>query len=320
MKLVSYDELPEEYDSGRALVYLAAFGGFADRANIDAWRHRTSAFAEYTGLFALDRGSVVGQTFVRRIAYTFPHGTETVSGIAAVSTRLDHARAGVARRLLEEVHRREREAGIRYSTLWTNRSWGAHRLYEKLGYRDIYNPSWAVRVVTSGRPGRRPGGVRPGRRSDLSEMDRLHREYAKGRWGFVERPRRFLSVAAATGDFRPEEESIVVRGRDGLSGYAHLTATHSRIISGELVAMSSSARRSLVSALEGRVRSGVVAFRDGVVDDLGSLLAGRGYEVAPAGWFGLMATSLDRKRSRAQLSREFGTTDPRFLCLGGDRF
>ncbi len=157
MKLVGFDELPDSYDSDRALVQLAAFGGFLNRRRIDLWRRRTSVFADYFGIFAVDAGTVVGQTFVLRIPYTFPHGTESISGIAGVATRLDHARTGVARRILEEVHRREREAGIGYSTLWTNRSWGAHRLYEKLGYRDVYAPPGAVRVPPARSP-RPPGG------------------------------------------------------------------------------------------------------------------------------------------------------------------
>ena len=165
-------------------------GGSSTGEGSTSRRRRTSVFADYFGIFAVDAGTVVGQTFVLRIPYTFPHGTESISGIAGVATRLDHARTGVARRILEEVHRREREAGIGYSTLWTNRSWGAHRLYEKLRVRDVYAPPGAVGVppARSPRPGRT---VRPGHRSDLEAIEELHSRYTEGRWGFTQRPPNF---------------------------------------------------------------------------------------------------------------------------------
>src|SRR5208282_316560 len=272
------------------------------------------------GIFAVDAGTVVGQTFVLRIPYTFPHGTETVSGIAGVATRLDHARTGVARRILEEVHRREREAGIGFSTLWTNRSWGAHRLYEKLGYRDVYAPPWAVRVPparSSSPPGR---NVRPGRRSDLEAIEELHRRYTEGRWGFTQRPPNFARVAVAAGDLRPREEILVAHTDGRLSGYAVIDMNQYRTICGELVATSEPVRARLATSIEARARKKPVSFRDGIVGDMNTWLCRRGYSIATAGWFGLMAMAYGRERSRAQLEREFGTRDPRFVCHDGDHF
>ncbi|MGD0589050.1 MAG: GNAT family N-acetyltransferase [Thermoplasmata archaeon] len=320
MKLVTYDELPASLDSGRALVHLAAFGGVADRRGIEIWRRRTSAFAEYVGIFAVDKGEVVGQTLVLRIPFTFPHGTETVSGIAAVSTRLDYARAGIARRILDEVHRRERESGVRYSTLWTNRSWGAHRLYEKLGYRDVYEPPLAVRVpdVVPHRPaGRR---IRPGRRSDLRQIETLHARFAEGRWGFAIRPQGFARVAAAAGELRPREEILVSTEGGRLSGYAMVDTTPHRVVCGELVALAASERSFLASSIETRAGRVPTAFRDGVVAEIDPWLRRRGYALASAGWFGLMAHELGRERTRSTVVREMGTQNPRFLCLTGDRF
>jgi GNAT superfamily N-acetyltransferase len=320
MKLVPYDDLPESSDPDRALVQLAAFGGFFDRRRIELWRRRASVFADYLGVFAVDRSAVVGQTFVQRIPFTFPHGTETVSGIAGVATRLDHARTGVARRVLEEVHRREREAGIGYSMLWTNRSWGAHRLYEKLGYRDVYAPPWAVRVPGTRRPSTRPKAVRPGHRSDLEAIEHLHRRYAEGRWGFARRPPNFMRVSVAAGDLRPREETLVALNDGRLSGYAVVDSNQYRVICGELVSSSSAVRARLASAIEARARHRPVAFRDATVEDMRARLRRRGYSIATAGWFSLMAMEYGRERSGAHLKRELGTNDPRFVCLDGDHF
>ncbi|MGD1100063.1 MAG: GNAT family N-acetyltransferase [Thermoplasmata archaeon] len=319
MKLLSFDELPESYDPGRALVSIAAFREFRHRRTIDLWQRQKDRLAEYGGVFAVDRGIVVGQAFVERIPYTFPHGTEVVSGIAGVTTRLDHARAGVARRVLEEVHRRERAAGIRYATLWTNRSWGAHRLYEQLGYRDIYTPPIAVRIFPPRRRRSLGTRVRDGKRSDLREIENLHARSGEGRLGFAQRPRGFARLAAATGDLRPETVLLALeRGR--AVGYAIHRTDANGTSCGELVATSPSTRTLLASSLEGRARSGVVTFWGGAVNDLGPELRRRGYVVASAMWWELMATELGRERSRRELVREFGTNDPRFRCLSGDSF
>ncbi len=319
MKLLTFDELPETYDPGRALVSLAAFGEARHRRTVDRWRRRTSRLAEYAGVFAVDRGVVVAQAFVERFPYTFPHGTETVSGLAGVTTRLDHARAGIARRVLQEVHRREREAGIRYATLWTNRSWSAHQLYEELGYRDVYTPPLAVRILPPRRRRSDGGKVRAARHSDLREIERLHAQSGEGRWGFAKRVDGFARVAAADGEFRLKD-TLVAPGRGRPSGYALFHSDRNRISCGELVASSALGRASLVASLEARARSGLITLRDGVVDDLGPELRRRGYVIASAGWFGLMGTELGRERSRAYLVREFGTHDSRFRCFSGDRF
>jgi GNAT superfamily N-acetyltransferase len=319
MKILTFDELSISDDPGRALVSLAAFGEFRDRRAVELSRRPASWLAEYVGVFAVDQGAVVGQMFVERVPYTFPHGTETVSGIAGVTTRLDHARGGIARQLLEEVHRRERAAGIRHSILWTNRSWGAHRLYEKIGYRDVYAPPLAVRILPL--PRHRSGGarVRTARRSDFRAIEGLHARSGEGRWGFAQRPARFARREAATGGFRAEDVLIAL-DRGEPSGYAVVGDRRGQARCGELVASSSSARNRLCASVEARASAGSFTFWDGVVNDMGPELRRRGYVVSAAGWFGLMASELGRERSRAELVREFGTSDPRFRCFSGDRF
>jgi predicted N-acetyltransferase YhbS len=320
VKLLTYDELPESTDSGRALVHMAAFGGFPGRRDTALWRRRTSRLAEYVGVFAVDRGVVVGQAYAERFAYTFPHGTETVTGIAGVTTRLDRNRSGVARQILEEIHRRERESGISYTTLWTNRSWGAHRLYDTLGYRDLYEPPFAVRV---GAAHRTPGTslrVRRARRSDVEAMEVLHERMGTGHLGFARRERGMFRLAVATGDLRPKDQALVAVQDGDVVGYAIVESTPARTHCGELVALSARVRNRLVDAVESRAGSGAIAFRDGVVGLVGARLRGRGYVVAAAGWTGLMGMAYAKTWGRAEAVREFGSGSPKFLCLTGDRF
>lgn len=86
---------------------------------------------------AVEDELVVGQVGVFRLPMISILGRADVGGIWAVSTHPDHARRGVASTLLKEAHNRMRAAGLRFSTLGTNRSGVAYRLYQKHGYIDV---------------------------------------------------------------------------------------------------------------------------------------------------------------------------------------
>ncbi len=319
MRVVTYDELTPSMEVDRSLLHLAAFGGVFARRTIDVWRRRAHAFAEYVGLFAVERGHLVGQMFVLRIPYTFPGGTEMVSGIAAVGTRPDRGGAGIARSLLTEVHRREKEAGLRFSTLWTNRSWGAHRLYESLGYRDVYSSPWAVHAARPRLPSR-SAGIRSGRRADIAELERFHRDAAEGRLGFVQRPPEQLAAMVSAGEVDAAKELIVLRNGGRLRGYAHVEAAPHRVICGEIVSPSAGAFRSLVQEVERRAGRRPFAFQHTPVTDHPEMFRGSGFSTVPGGWYVFMAAALERAWTPAAAVEAFATRDPRFLCLSGDRF
>lgn len=320
MQFRTFDELTPSMDAGRLLVHLSSLGGATDRRAVDVWRRRSDLFAEYVGIFAVERGQVLGQTLVKRLAYRFPDGEERIGAIASVGTRPDRARRGIARRILEEVHRREREAGIRYTALWTNPSWGAHRLYERLGYADTYAFPWAV-LPPSHRPAAsRIAGVTPARSRDLAPLDRLHDRLAEDRLGFCRHPRGFLPIAAATREVDPKSELLVLRRNGRIAGYAHLVPTRVRTLCGEIVAAYRRDRARLVRAIEARAAGTTVAFQHTPVSDDPALFRARGYAVLDAGWYTLMTAALrgpwDARTARAT----FRPDDPRFLCCAGDRF
>jgi len=319
MRFLTFDELTPSMEVDRTLLHLASFGGTFPRRSVNLLRRRLKMMPDYAAIFAVERGRLLGQTYVLRVPYTFPDGTELVTGIAGVGTRPDRRRAGVAKAILTEVHRREREDGVRFSTLWTNRSWGAHALYEKLGYRDVYAPSWAVHAPLAHSP-RPRHGARAGRRSDLPELERLHARRSEGRLGFARRPVGFFSGAAAAGELDPGTEVVVRRSGGRLRGYALLEATRWRVICGELVADSEATRQALVSEVERRARRRPFAFTHTPVTDTPKLFRGNGFSTVPTGWFVLMASSLDGDWSARAASSRFATEDPRFLCLSWDRF
>ncbi len=319
MRFLTFDELTPSMEVDRTLLHLAAFGGTFPSRSVNLLRRRLKAMPDYAAIFAVEGGRLLGQTYVLRIPYTFPDGTEPVTGIVAVGTRPDRRRAGVGRAILREIHRREKEDGIRYSTLWTNRSWGAHGLYEQLGYRDIYASPWAVHGPLPRRP--RPRlGARAARRSDLPGLERLHARRSAGRLGFTQRPAGSFSAAAAAGELDPATDIVILRTDGTLRGYALLETTRWRVICGELVADSAAARRALVSEVERRARLRPFAFMHTPVTDAPEIFRGHGFSTVPTGWFVLMASSLDRDWTTRAASARFATADARFQCLSWDRF
>jgi len=87
-------------------------------------------------LYAVEDGMVLGQVGVFRLPMVSTAGREDVGGIWAVSTHPQHSGGGIASMLIDEAHARMRSAGLRFSTLGTNRYRVAYRLYQHHGYED----------------------------------------------------------------------------------------------------------------------------------------------------------------------------------------
>jgi predicted N-acetyltransferase YhbS len=320
MRILAFDELDHSMDLDRTLIHLAAFGGVFPTRAVDILR-RLKSLADYVGVFAVEKGRVLGQVFVLRIPYAFRDGPGMVSGIAAVGTRPDRGRVGIARSLLAEVHRREREAGLECVSLWTNRSWGAHGLYEKLGYRDVYSSPWVVSAPrVAGRRSVRRHGLRPARLSDLTAIDRLHDLLAEDRLGFYRRPKGFSRAKVRLAVLDPAKNLVVAWRGGEIVGYAHLGQNPHHVICGELVAESTAARRSLISEVERSSKEVPIAFQHTLVTDTPGIFQGPGYSTTPEGWYVMMGGALGRDWTQRQAVDQFATKDPKFICLAGDRF
>jgi len=86
---------------------------------------------------AVEDGNVLGQVGVFRLPMISTAGREDVGGVWAVSTHPAFAGRGIASLLLDEAHERMRAAGLRFSTLGTNRYRVAYKLYQQHGYADM---------------------------------------------------------------------------------------------------------------------------------------------------------------------------------------
>jgi GNAT superfamily N-acetyltransferase len=87
-------------------------------------------------VYAVDGETVMGQIGIFRLPMISTQGREDVGGIWAASTHPEYMRIGVASRLLDEAHNRMREAGLRFSTLGTDRFRLAYNLYHNHGYQE----------------------------------------------------------------------------------------------------------------------------------------------------------------------------------------
>ncbi len=320
MRLLTYDELPEEAAASSALTQFSAFGRPWRNGEIDLYR-RSGALAPFVGVFAVEGRQVIGQTYCFRYTYRFPSGEAPVGGVAAVATRPDRTGRGVAHRILEEVHRREREGGVDHILLWTNRSWSAHRLYERLGYRDIYHPLLALRAFGPDAPAPIRHRVRRARVADVASMEELHAAATRRRWGFgARRPGTLALEVRSEGVKMLQQFWVAVRGRR-LEGYAALTENRGRVECGELVARTNAAENALLRqhARRARKRWGVLDYS--VASDRRSLLRRERYTLTDQAWFVLMGARTDgRAVSTRRQCATFGTDDSRFVCYLGDRF
>ena len=91
----------------------------------------------FFALYAVEKEQVLGQVGVFRLPMISTQGREDVGGVWAVSTHPRYTGNGIATMLLDEAHHRMRQAGLRFSTLGTNRYRSAYKLYQKHGYEDM---------------------------------------------------------------------------------------------------------------------------------------------------------------------------------------
>lgn len=75
MRFLTYDELTPSMEVDRTLIHLASFGGAWSRRSIEIWRRRSRMLADYVGVFAVERGRLLGQTLYSASRTPFPRGS-----------------------------------------------------------------------------------------------------------------------------------------------------------------------------------------------------------------------------------------------------
>jgi GNAT superfamily N-acetyltransferase len=172
----------------------------------------------FFGVYAVEDGIVIGQVGVYRLPMMTVTGTEDVGGVYVVCTHPAFSRRGIAARLLDEAHARMRAAGLRFSTLGTNRYRTAHRLYLQQNYEDVYMPA---STLTHRDLLKNPSHIHAERiASEKYHLaDELFQRVAAGHLGFARRPEGFLAMMVATGDVGADEIWLLWNDSE-LIGYA----------------------------------------------------------------------------------------------------
>ena len=158
------------------------------------------------------------------------------------------------------------------------------------------------------------------RATDLTEIEQLHRRITEGRTGFLRSEPGYLSTAVAAHELDPAKELVVLRSGTRLVGYAQVDSSPQRTLCGEMVATSTAGSKALMEDVERRAKKTPYAFQQTPVDDHPELFRGRGFSTVGTGWYVFMANSLGRAWGPSAALGQFGTRDPRFLCMAGDRF
>lgn len=137
----------------------------------------------FFAIYAVEDEQVLGQVGVFRLPMVSTEGREDVGAVWAVSTHPQHAGRGIASLLLDEAHARMRDAGLRFSTLGTNRYRVAYKLYQQHGYEDTQVLATAfARWETAHQPTRLR--ARPLGSGGFDLVDKIYVDIARDYLGF----------------------------------------------------------------------------------------------------------------------------------------
>ena len=152
IKILEYDEI-DPFDAFQVSMLALEFALTPEHAaHIRQTDPRPFPFF---AIYAVEDDTVLGQVGVFRLPMISTHGREDVGGVWAVSTHPQYSGRGVASLLLDEAHARMRAAGLRFSTLGTNRYRAGYKLYQRNGYADTQVLATALaRWETAHRPTR----------------------------------------------------------------------------------------------------------------------------------------------------------------------
>ncbi|MGD0979634.1 MAG: GNAT family N-acetyltransferase [Candidatus Bathyarchaeia archaeon] len=321
MRIVDFDALPHEMWSQVQLLDLSAGWGMVDLKAMLMATKLGYPSADYFGVFAVEKGEVLSTVRVTRIPYTLPNRRkEDVSAIGGVITRQDHSGQGLARKLLKEVHRREKADGSRFSLLWTGRNNIAHHLYASLGYVDIHTPELAmVKCMRKPDIPSNQYSLEKARNRDAKTIEQIHSDATKNRVGFTPRVPGLLGIIFKLGWVRPELFRLILHDNK-IIGYCELQKSHGWTRSSEIVVAGDKAEdEQVIPLLEREAGNGWLVLGSTFVRDNYVALKSRGYSIASFAYITLMALSLDGTKSQ-DTARLLGAEDAGFVCHRLDSF
>lgn len=260
----------------------------------------------FFALYAVEDDQVLGQVGVFRLPMISTAGREDVGAAWAVSTHPHHAGRGVASRLLDEVHARMRDAGLRFSMLGTNRYRVAYKLYQRHGYEDMRVLATAfARWETAHQP-TRLRAYQPGA-DGFAQVENLFQELAGGNLGFAWRHTPFAPLR----DKVAQEDIWIILENNRSVGYAlaHLSKPVLNISS--LLVSDGIDTSEAVAAVAAELSTSYVKVKINRPVEIDSLKRS-GYHIAQPTWGAIMLKPL---------LPEVTVDDARYIFgIGTDRF
>jgi len=315
-------ELPPGWEADSVLLLHSAFGASWDPRDLSVQQFEKAypRPADYLGLCAVERGRIVSSVAVYRFPFRTRTGDCTCSGLGAVATLPTYSRRGLARRLIEEAHRRERQSGSRFALLYTGRSIVAHSLYESLDYHDVLDFPSAVRLVPRAKLALPPGWLwRRAQRDDRRTIEGLRARWGRSRCGFTREGSEWCSGPPPW--FAPGPQGwLVLKHGGSVVGYAGLSTEGRVRACREGMAEPGLARSLLLRCLESEASGKWLLLDSPLVHELRTAPGTHAYTAVEGSHSVLMAKALDAHLGGSDLVRELGTDRPDFLFGMADTY
>ena len=258
-------------------------------------------------IYAVEEDAVLGQVGIFRLPMISTEGREDVGGIWAVSTHPQSAGRGIASRLLDEAHNRMREAGLRFSTLGTNRYRTAYKLYHQLGYEETN--VWATALArweTAHQPTRLWAQSLEPERCDFVEQ--IFADLAQDYLGFSWRHTPFARLHLAVNS----SDIWIIRENNRVVGYALAHPDQTMLTISNLVLHRDIDAAEATAAVVAEQKSSYVQVKLSSPGEISSL-RGAGYHVAHPTWDAFMVKPLLPEVSFEDARRLYGIGTDQFL-------
>lgn len=258
---------------------------------------------------AIEDDQVLGQVGVFRLPMISTNGREDVGGVWAVSTHPAHSGRGVASALLDEAHARMRDAGLRFSTLGTNRYRVAYKLYQQNGYEDMQVHATALATWESAhQPTRlRAERVQLAGQDGYEFVEKLFADIAQEYLGFAWRHTPFAQLRLVS-----LSDIWIVQENGHPIGYVFVHAEKSMLKISNLTLKLGADVAEAVAAVTAELKSSYVQVKVTRPAEIASLRRA-GYQVAHPTWGAFMLKPLVPEVTADDARRLFGIGTDRFL-------
>jgi GNAT superfamily N-acetyltransferase len=258
-------------------------------------------------VYAAEGDEVIGQVGVFRLPMISIEGREDVGGLWAVSTHPHFSGRGIASSLIKEAHTRMVAAGLRFSTLGTDRFRTAHKLYRQHGY--VETNVWATALArweTAHRP-TRLRAQKPGEAEGYDFVEQLYQDIARDYLGFAWRHTPFGRLRLVS-----LADIWILYKNTHPVGYAFAHLDGSTLSIHNLTLQMDIDAAEAVAAVAAEVKSAYVQVKLSRPVEVSSLRRA-GYQVANPTWNSFMIKPLVPEVSVEDAWRLFGIGTDRFM-------